>query len=80
MKRIIETGIDFIHGDDQILISTARKSYITQIEKWKKQYPDYVNIIHRNDDGSLCVQIPSNWFRFPKPPRKFRKEHDNGNT
>ena len=80
MKRIIETSIDFVHGDDTIIISTARQAYITQIEKWQKQYPDYVNIIHKNDDGSLCVQVPSSWFRFPKPNKKFRKEHNDGDT
>lgn len=29
MKRIIETSIDFIHGDGTIFISTARQAYIT---------------------------------------------------
>ena len=29
MKRLIETGIDFVHGDDTIFVSTARKTYIT---------------------------------------------------
>lgn len=29
MKRLIETSIDFVHGDDTILVSTARQAYIT---------------------------------------------------
>lgn len=29
MRRIIETSIDFVHGDDTIIISTARQAYIT---------------------------------------------------
>ena len=29
MKRIIETSIDFVHGDDIIFLSTARQAYIT---------------------------------------------------
>ena len=78
MRKILETSIDFVHSDSSIVVYTARQSYITQIEKWKKQYPDSVHVIHKNDDGSLCVRIPSAWFRFPKPPKKYKGENDDG--
>ena len=74
MEKVIETDITYIHGTDNIVVYTARKSYISSIEKWQKQYPDLVNIIHRNDDGSLVASIPSAWFRFPRPTKKSKKE------
>lgn len=78
MTKVTETDITYIHGTDTIVVYTARKLYISQIEKWQKQYPDLVNVIHRNDDGSLVASIPSAWFRFPKPSKKYKEENNDG--
>ena len=65
-----ETCIDFIHADKVIYISTGRKAYINKIKKWKEKFPNLVNIIKENSDGSIYVSVPKDWFRFPIPSRK----------
>ena len=45
-------------------------STINKIVKLKEEYPNDVVITHENADGSICVNLPYDWFRLPKPKAK----------
>ncbi len=70
MIKIIETCIERIQSDNYCCISTGEKKFVTMIAEWAKQYPDDVIIKYINNDGSIMAHVPSNWFRFVKPPTK----------
>lgn len=76
MKREIETAVDIIHGDLFATVTTGRRTFISKIKKWQEQYPDVVNIIAENTDGSIYAQVPASWFRFVRPPRKRKNKDD----
>ena len=47
-----------------------RKEIINQLKEFSKLYPNDVKIQYENNDGSIEVKVPYNWFRFIKPPTK----------
>lgn len=65
-----ETGIDRIKGENYCTVLTGEKKFINQIKKFLNDYPNEVQIIKENKDGSILAHVPSNWFRFVKPPTK----------
>ena len=66
---MIETSIERISGDTYCLVYTGERKFINQLNELAKNYPE-VDIRHINDDGSILAHVPSNWFRFVKPPTK----------
>lgn len=69
MIKIIETSIERVQGDDYCLVYTGERKFINQLNELAQSYPE-VDIRHINEDGSMVVRVPSNWFRFVKPPTK----------
>lgn len=67
---MIETAINRVQGDEHCCVFTSERKFISQIKKLAEQYPNDVEIQYVNDDGSIVAQVPSNWFRFVKPPTK----------
>lgn len=75
---IIETVVSFTRGDDKVEVCTAMKKYANQLLRFKDQYPNEVDIIVQNKDGSIVAKVPVSWFRFvrPKTVRKDKEEED----
>lgn len=65
-----ETCITRIVGDDHVGIYTGETKFLNKIKKLKELYPDEVIITHINDDGSICVNVPYDWLKFPSPKKK----------
>ena len=70
MIDLYETAINRIQGDNFCTVFTAERKYINQLKELAKQYPNDVEIQYINEDGSIGAKVPSNWFRFVKPPAK----------
>ena len=70
MENFKETCVTRIQGDDHIGVYTAEQKFINKIVKLKEDYPNDVVITHENADGSICVNLPYDWFRLPKPKAK----------
>lgn len=67
---MIETSIDRVQGDNYCIVFTGEKKFINQLKEFSKLYPNDVKIQYENNDGSIEVKVPYNWFRFIKPPTK----------
>lgn len=67
---MIETSIDRVQGDNYCIVFTGGKKFINQLKEFSKLYPNDVKIQYENNDGSIEVKVPYNWFRFIKPPTK----------
>lgn len=66
----METSIDRVQGDNYCIVFTGEKKFINQLKEFSKLYPNDVKIQYENNDGSIEVKVPYNWFRFIKPPTK----------
>lgn len=65
-----ETTIEKVQGENYCTVFSSEKKYIGQIKKYQEDYPNEVRIVKVNEDGSILAHIPSDWFRFIKPPTK----------
>lgn len=78
-----EVAIDYLIGEDYCTATVDGTKYINQVYKLKEKHPTLVDIVYTNPDGSMVVHFPSDWFRFPAPPkssgRKFTEEEKKAN-
>ena len=66
---MVETAIERIQGDDYCCVTTGERKFINKLKTLASKYPDQVEIKFINEDGSVLAYVPSDWFRFVKPPR-----------
>ena len=71
MSDIKETVIEHIYGDTWCGISTSEWTWRNKILKLNHQFPDSVQIVADNEDGSLYAKIPFKWVKISKP-RQFQ--------
>lgn len=72
-NEIKETSLNYVDVDSVASFTTYERRWINKIKKWKEEYPDKVNIIAENEDGTICVHIPKQWFKI-SPPKKVSEE------
>lgn len=67
---MVETSIERIQGTDYCTVFTAERKFINTLNRLKEEYPDEVEILTINEDGSMVAHAPYPWFKFIKPPAK----------
>lgn len=68
-----ENAIEFYKGDKRATVSFSQGKYISRIKKLKEKYPDEVEIVAENSDGSLYAHIPTKWIKI-NPPQQISEE------
>lgn len=68
-----ENAIEFYKGDKRATVSFSQGKYISRIKKLKEKYPDEVEIVAENPDGSLYAHIPTKWVKI-NPPKEISEE------
>lgn len=67
---MVETSIERVQGTDYCTVFTAERKFINTLNRLKEEYPDEVEILTINEDGSMVAHVPYSWFKFIKPPAK----------
>ena len=76
MTDICEENVfEWLTGNTIASVTFSQRKYVNKLKKYAEQYPDEINIIAENKDGSICAHIPIKWFKF-SPPRKGREFTD----
>lgn len=70
MQRVLETVFEHEDGRDIFTVSACEKWSVNMIRKLAKEYPDEVEVIAENADGSLMAHVPLGWVKI-KPKRKL---------
>ena len=69
MKEIRDTIYEHMTGSDTITVTAEERKEINRLKKLNAKYPNQVEIVCENEDGSLLAHIPYTWLVI-KPPRK----------
>ena len=73
MAEFNETVIDHIGGigcsDDWCGVSTGEMAIKNRLERLAEQYPDEVECIAKNSDGSVYYHVPWRWVSIRHPVR-----------
>lgn len=68
-----ENAIEFLSGDDMMVVSFTSKKFVNLITNLYKEHPDQFTYFYQNDDGSICAKIPLSWEKI-RPPRTMTEE------
>lgn len=74
MADFQENMIEWITGQNRATLSLSQRRTITRVKKLAEQYPDEVQIVAENQDGSVCVHMPVNYIRFNRPVELSEEE------
>lgn len=70
-----ETVYEHIDGNNTFTVTAAERWSIGMIRKLAEQYPNDVEVVCENSDGSLLAHVPSTWMRIrPKRHRDISDE------
>lgn len=67
MAEFDETVIDHVVGDDWCGVSSGEDALKFRLYRFAKKYPDDVQLIAHNDDGSMYFHVPWDWVLIRKP-------------
>ena len=67
MADLRETVWEFVQGEKTGTMYSAQRKWINKIRKYAEQYPDEVQIIHTNPDGSIVAHALEGYFKFSRP-------------
>lgn len=68
-----ETAWNHIAGEKKGEFYSAEQKYYNKILKLAEKYPDDVEIIAQNADGSMYFKLPVKWFKI-SPPKRVSEE------
>lgn len=64
-----ETCIEYVVGDKYAYYTAGEKRLANKLLKQAEKFPDQVEILAVNPNGSVHARIPIGWFRYPCPKR-----------
>ena len=64
-----EISVEFIKGEKYLTWYSDDFATIRHIKKLQNEHPDDVVVV-AEDESSIVVYVPVNWFREPKPKAK----------
>ena len=67
MAEFDETVLDHVSGDNWWGVSTGEEALRNKLFRLAEQYPDEVQVIARNDDGSAYFHIGYKWVHIFRP-------------
>ena len=53
-----ENCIEWLNGQDTISVTLSQGRYVSRVRKLAEKYPDLVQILAENDDGSIFAHMP----------------------
>jgi hypothetical protein len=73
MAELKENVIEWITGEDTISVTLSQTKHINKVERLAKKYPDLVQILKRNSDGSIFAHLPLKFIKI-SAPRQITEE------
>lgn len=72
MDNCIDNTFEWFTGDKIAVVTFSQKKWVNKIKKYSEEYPNDVQIVVENEDGSVVCKVPVSWFKM-SPPRKGRE-------
>ena len=69
MDTVQENCIEWLKGDKMVTATFPKGKYATKVVKLAEQYPDEVQICHKNKDGSIVAHVPVGYVAIRKPKK-----------
>ena len=73
MDKLNENVIEFSDDQQFASVTASKRRLINRIKKLAHKFPDDVQILHTNNDGSVFAHVPTSWVKI-NPPRQISDE------
>ncbi len=61
-----ENNIEWLNGQKTMTISLSERRLINKLKKLREQYPDEVELVADNHDGTYCFRIPRKYLKLSR--------------
>ena len=69
-----ENAIEWINGQNRVTVTLSQGRYISKVKKLAMKFPDEVQIVKENEDGTLLAHIPLNYIKINRANRDLTEE------
>lgn len=69
-----ENVIEFLKNQEVMTCTFCQGRFITKVKRLAEQYPDEVQIVAENDDGSICAHVPVRYLSLSNRKRELSDE------
>lgn len=68
MSDFRENAIEWLEGQKTITLTLSSMRLKNKIRKLQDEYPEEVQIVHENEDGTILAKIPLNYLKIYRNP------------
>ncbi len=69
-----ENAIEWINGQNRVTVTLSQGRYISKIKKLASKFPEEVQIIAINEDGTMLAHIPLSYIKINRASRDLTEE------
>jgi hypothetical protein len=74
MSELRENAIEWINGQDKVTVTLSQGRYISKVKRLADKFPEEVEIVKENEDGTLLAHIPLNYIKINRASRDLTEE------
>lgn len=74
MEGLTENVFEWITGDKTATVTLSQKKYISKVKKLAEKFPDDVQIMFENSDGSIVAHLPLSSIKLNIIKREYTDE------
>src|SRR5574344_46274 len=74
MSELRENAIEWINGQDKVTVTLSQGRYISKVKRLADKFPEEVEIVEENEDGTLLAHIPLNYIKINRASRDLTEE------
>ena len=74
MADLRENAIEWINGQERVTVTLSQGRYISKVKRLAEKFPEEVDIVKENEDGTLLAHIPLNYIKINRASRDLTEE------
>jgi hypothetical protein len=69
-----ENAIEWINGQNRVTVTLSQGRYISKVKRLAIKFPNEVQIVAENTDGTILAHIPLNYIKINRASRDLTEE------
>ena len=69
-----ENAIEWVNGQNRVTVTLSQGRYISKVKRLAIKFPNEVQIVAENEDGTILAHIPLNYIKINRASRDLTEE------
>ena len=74
MADLRENAIEWINGQERVTVTLSQGRYISKVKRLAEKFPEEVEIVKINEDGTILAHIPLSYIKINRASRNLTEE------